>query len=320
MSDLTAGEIRGFVAEPRFDPQRILAKDPAYPRISVVMPSFNQAGFLEQAILSVLNQDYPNTELIVLDGGSTDGSVDIIRRYERYLAFWASGPDGGQSAALNRGLGMATGELVGWQNADDLYLPGVFPVLADAMRAFPATDLIIWDNLLIDEDGEIIRRNRYLPFDLQYLIFVDWNLTSQATFWRHRLTGRVGPMRPDLHVGFDWDFFIRLGKIVRHPMQVPLPGGCYRIHRASKYSTVPRESRWTIEAGILNANGIAARGDRPWAGQQRWRKRRAWLAWRIRYALLQGRKLARWRHLWMPWWLRRGRVYAPPCRPAAAAR
>jgi glycosyltransferase involved in cell wall biosynthesis len=311
MTELTAAQLREFVGAPRFHPARLMARDPAWPRISVVMPSFNQAAFLEPAILSVLNQDYPNTELIILDGGSTDGSVDIIRRFQEYLAFWTSERDGGQAAALNRGLAMATGEVVGWLNSDDLYLPGAFVGFAEAMQRFPSADLFIADNLVIDERGSVLYRNRYLPFDVNYLIYVAWNLTSQATFWRHRLTKTVGRMREDLHVGFDWDWFIRLGRIARHPMQIAVPAGCYRLHGSAKYAAVPRETRWPIEAAILSANGIAARAAVPWEQQYRWAKRRAWWRWRIVGGLLHGERLRRWRHLWLPWWLRRGRVFVP---------
>ncbi len=307
-----ANEIRAFVSEARFDPNRVLARDPASPRISVVMPSFNQAVFLERAILSMLNQNYPNTELIVLDGGSHDGSIEIIQRYERYLAFWSSEPDKGQAQALNRGLAMATGDLVAWQNSDDLYLPNAFNTIAEAIRAFPQTDLIICDNFLIKDRDEVVEEVRYVPFDLDYLMFVNWNLSSQATFWRHSLTPRVGAMREDLHVGFDYDWFIRLGRLASHPMLIPVPVAAYRIHSASKFSIILAETRWPIEAGILAANGIRARADIPWRRQFRWKKLWVWLSWRIQYALLRGRRLRRWRHLWMPWWESQGLVYSGP--------
>jgi glycosyltransferase involved in cell wall biosynthesis len=280
------------------------------------MPSFNQAPFLERAILSVLNQDYPNTELIVLDGGSRDGSVEIIQRYARYLAFWRSEPDGGQAAALNRGLAMATGELVGWQNSDDLYLPDAFTTVVEAMRAFPQTDLIIGDNFLIDEQDEIREEVTYLPFNLDYLMFLGWNLSSQATFWRHDLTPRVGTMREELRVGFDYDWFIRLGKVATHPVLIPAPLAAYRIHPMSKFSTIPAETRWPLEAAILQAHGVRTRADIPWRRQYRWKKLRVWLSWRILYALLRGRRLRRWRHLWLPWWESRGLVFSGAKRAA----
>lgn len=309
MTHEVAREIRAFVSEPRFTPGRILARDPAYPRISVVMPSLNQARFLERAILSVLNQNYPNTELIVLDGGSDDGSVEIIKRYGPYLAFWTSESDGGQARALNRGLSMATGDLVGWQNSDDLYLPGIFTTVARAIEAFPQTDLVTCDNFLINEHDEVLEEIRYVPFDVDYLMFLGWNLTSQATFWRHSLTPRVGTMREELEVCFDYDWFIRLGKLAKHPILIPVPAGCYRIHSTSKLSTIPPEARWSMVARIRTAHGIPTRPDIPWRRQYRWRKARLWLSWRITRALLQGRKLRRWRHLWLPWWERRGLIF-----------
>src|SRR5262245_9832375 len=116
-----------------------------YPRISIVTPSFNQACFLEQCLLSVLDQRYPDLEFLVLDGGSTDGSVEIIRRYENRLTHWVSEPDGGQSAAINRGFCRATGDVVAWLNSDDYYLPGALERIADAYRKSPDASFYFGD-------------------------------------------------------------------------------------------------------------------------------------------------------------------------------
>ena len=119
-------DLRDFAGRPAFDAGVITKNDPAFPRISIVMPSLNQGRFIERSILSILNQNYPNTELIVIDGGSGDATLDIIKKYSRYLAFWHSQKDTGQAQALNRGFRRATGRIYGWLNSDDLYLPGAF--------------------------------------------------------------------------------------------------------------------------------------------------------------------------------------------------
>src|SRR6266513_4869973 len=117
------------------------------PRISIITPSFNQAQFLEETILSVLNQRYPNLEYIVIDGGSTDGCVDVIKRYEDRLAFWVSEPDRGQPHAINKGLAKATGEIVAFINSDDVYLPGALSTVASHFIESPERGWLCGDTL-----------------------------------------------------------------------------------------------------------------------------------------------------------------------------
>ena len=110
--------------------------DERFPKISIVMPSYNQVQFIERSILSVLNQDYPNIELIIIDGGSNDGTVEVIKKYEKHITFWVSEKDKGQSDALNKGFKHCTGEIYGWLNSDDLYLPNAFKHAATALEKY----------------------------------------------------------------------------------------------------------------------------------------------------------------------------------------
>src|SRR5512143_702654 len=123
------------------------------PLVSIVTPSYNQARFLEATLRSVLEQDYPNIEYLVVDGASTDGSVEIIRRYANRLTWWVSEKDSGQSEAINKGLQRAKGHFVGWLNSDDIYLPGTISAAATAFRKHPEAGLVYGDALAIDAGG-----------------------------------------------------------------------------------------------------------------------------------------------------------------------
>ncbi len=144
----------------------------AAPLVTVVTPSYNQAAYLEHTLQSVLCQDYPDLEYLVVDGGSTDGSVEVIRRHEADLAWWVSEPDGGQAQALNKGLSRAQGEFVAWLNSDDLYLPGAVRQAVQALQANPGVSMVYGDAITIDPQGRMIGR----------FAFQDWGLRDLAAF------------------------------------------------------------------------------------------------------------------------------------------
>jgi GT2 family glycosyltransferase len=203
------------------------------PRISIVTPSFNQAGFLELTLRSVLLQGYPDVELLVLDGGSTDGSVEIIKKYEPWLAYWHSQKDKGQSDAVNQGFRKATGQLIGWQNSDDLYDPGCFHAAASAMRQAPDVSVHYGRLVCIDGNGTVTRENRAGPFRLEDGI--PWfELGNQSLFFHCRIFEEGHFLDESYHHCMDAEFYWRL-IIAGHRFRFdPGIGGRFRVHGGAK--------------------------------------------------------------------------------------
>lgn len=214
------------------------------PKITVVTPSYNQAEFLERTILSVIEQQYPNLEYIVIDGGSTDDSVDIIKKYERYIDYWVSEPDKGQSHAINKGLKMATGEWVAWQNSDDIYYPEAFMTLSRAAMKKPDVGLIIGDMNLIDEQDRVIRDLHFVKPSYKAMVAEGMVLSNQVAFWRREAHHKLGWLDESLHLGFDFDWFLRLTKSMNgHAVHKCL--GAFRIHGAAKTQTLTGQNKST---------------------------------------------------------------------------
>ena len=233
MKKYASQKIKEFVLKPLFDEKIILNKDPKYPEISIVTPSYNQAQFLERTILSVLNQNYPNLEYIIIDGGSTDGSVEIIKKYEKYLAYWVSEKDEGQSHAINKGFQKSTGEILAWQNSDDIYLPGVFKEIAKIYNT-KKYEIIMGDIALISKDNTPIRTLRYGPWPRFGLKNVGMLIANQSTFWTYDLHRRCGQLLENLHYAFDGEFFYRLLLNTNRVKHIPKILGCFRMHPCSK--------------------------------------------------------------------------------------
>jgi glycosyltransferase involved in cell wall biosynthesis len=201
------------------------------PLISIVMPSFNHARFIGAAIDSVLAQDYRPIELSVMDGGSTDGTVDILRGYGAQLRF-VSQRDRGQSDALNRGFQMVRGDILCWLNSDDLFLPGALTKVADAFRRHPEAGFVYGKGVNVNEAGLRPRDSGVLPFNLWKLIHHRNFLHQPSCFFRRSLWEEVGPIRTDLHYVMDWELWIRLASRPGHFVDSPL--SCNRSYAANK--------------------------------------------------------------------------------------
>lgn len=184
-----------------------------HPKVSVITPSFNQGEFIERTILSVGSQDYPNIEHIVIDGGSTDNTLDILKKYEGSLS-WKSEPDKGQSDAINKGFLLSTGEIVAWLNSDDTYQPSAVRRAVDFLSEHPDVGMVYGDCRMIDEKDEVIGPwVDSLDFDLDLLTSKALNYIPQPTvFFRREVLDTIGLLDVDLQMAMDYDYWIRVGR------------------------------------------------------------------------------------------------------------
>lgn len=198
-----------WIDAPPFIPHTLSEGTP-WPKISIVTPSCNQAQFLEEAIRSVLLQGYPNLEYIVIDGGSTDGSVEIIKKYEPWLTYWVSEKDQGQAFAINKGFSKATGEITSWLSSDDIYLPGAFFYVAEIWINYKnSSTLITGSKLKGNATLEEITREEQSPYTIQHLL-EKCNLEQPATFFPLELFQRVGGIDEKYFMALDYDLWLRM--------------------------------------------------------------------------------------------------------------
>jgi hypothetical protein len=180
--------------------------------VSVVTPSFNQAPYLEYTLQSVQAQDYPAVEHLVVDGGSTDGSVEIIRRYAHRLAWWVSEPDQGQAEAINKGMRRASGEIVAWLNSDDLYLPGAISRAVAALQANPELGLVYGDAVTIDLQGRPLNRLTFGDWGMEDLLHFRI-ICQPAVFMRRQVLEQAGYLDPSYHMMLDHHLWVRMAAL-----------------------------------------------------------------------------------------------------------
>ena len=210
-----------------------------WPSISVVTPSYNQGQFIEETIRSVLLQGYPNLEYIIIDGGSTDQSVEIIQRYEPWLTYWVSEPDRGQAHAINKGWRRATGDIVAWLNSDDLYRPDAMSRVVSLLELHPRVQWMCGDSVAIDSDGREKERIEARLADLGNWVEYrrlgsDYSFPQPSVFLRRRVLEQVGLLKEDLHYSFDLEYWCRVRIRGFEPLIVKEVLSCFRLHPASK--------------------------------------------------------------------------------------
>lgn len=219
------------------------------PLVSIVTPSFNQSRWLEECIQSVLTQNYPSIEYLVIDGGSTDGSLEIIRRYEDRLAYWTSEPDAGQADAINKGLRRASGEVVAWINSDDAYMPGAVVDAVGQLQARPEIGMVYGDGLMVDASRRLLDRHMYRALSVVDLLAFEV-LLQPAVFMRRKALESVGYLDEGYELILDHDLWVRLAR--RFPIQhVPSFWALERTHEDAK--TIAQAAAFAEEAHRLIA-------------------------------------------------------------------
>lgn len=219
------------------------------PKISIITPSYNQAQYLRATLESIHGQAYPSLEHIVIDGGSTDGSVNVIQEYNDSLTYWESVKDRGQSDAINKGLRLATGEIVAWLNSDDVLMPGTLQRVAAVFSSHPEVDVVFGDYDLIDASGMVLETKREIPFHFNTILFGTNYIGQPTVFVRRRVVESVGLLDETLHYAMDWEWWLRMAASgyrflhLRHVM-----AGC-RWH--SECKTVIAPARFAHECSMV---------------------------------------------------------------------
>jgi glycosyltransferase involved in cell wall biosynthesis len=205
-----------------------------FPSVTIVTPSFNQGKFIEQTILSVINQSYPNIEYIIMDGGSTDGTIDIIKKYEKHISYWESKEDNGQTHAINKGFRMAMGEYVGWLNSDDWLEPFAVSKIISCFQLNKNIGTVYGHLNIVDESGKVIgtRTNPVLNGIHDFLNGED-SIIQIGSFHRKNLLDKYGYLDESLNYAMDYELWMRLGQYSDF-YQLPFIIGNHRFHKNCK--------------------------------------------------------------------------------------
>ena len=206
------------------------------PKISIVIPSHNQAKFIEKKVFYQFKSKLPNTELIIIDGESNDGTIDKIKKYEDKIKFWISEKDQGQSDALNKGFARCTGDIYGWLNSDDVYLPDTFKIISSIFSKNKDKKIIFGDWLNIDIKDDIIDYNHAFDFNLNHFKYEGFHLNAQSMFWRRSVHENFSGFQIDLYNTMDYQMILEFGinEGAKSFVRVSRPFGAFRRYKEQK--------------------------------------------------------------------------------------
>lgn len=232
-----------------------------YPKLTVITPSYNQAAYLERTILSVLNQNYPNLEYIIVDGGSTDESVEVIKKYEKYLCWWVSEKDRGQVHAINKALERATGDYITFQNSDDVYFPSTFSRFGEAALKYQS-DILYGDLYMITTDDEVTEILKTTSYSFTCQILEGMQIHNQSLFFKRSLVQQYGAFDESYRFAFDYEFITRYtAHATTSIRKIDGLGGALRVHADAKSSTIAsvgKEEHSKIQKLYISTNSSSA--------------------------------------------------------------
>lgn len=252
------------------------------PKVSIIMPSFNQGRFLEASIQSVLAQTYPNIEYILVDGGSKDDSLSIINKYQSHFAWRTSEKDKGHADGLNKGFSHATGEILAWLNSDDLYHPEAVEEAVAFLRQNPQVGMVYGDANLIDDEGHFVGKFASRQTDYRRMLRGSVHIPQATAFFRADLWRQVGPLDLTLFFSFDYDLWVKLAKVseIRY---LPRLWADFRIHNQGK--TLVNDDRCYPD--MLRVHAREGGGWVSWMRLRMYARKLlyAWVPWRLRLRL-----------------------------------
>lgn len=263
MSYLKEFEIKSFLKQINHNSQ--LSSNSNFPLISVVIASYNQAHFIERTLISIINQQYASYEIIVIDGNSTDNTIEVLKKFDKYISYWVSEKDNGQTHAINKGIAKATGDLICFQNSDDVFHPGCFDSIANAYRLDNAFDGYYGDLSIIDSNDNVTEILKTIPFNLKSQLLLGMQIFNQSYFFKKSSIEKFGNLDEKLRFVLDYEFVTRWACSGAKFKKVENAFGAFRIHEDSKTSNLEQVrvtelnetmSYYQNQMGILPKNKI----------------------------------------------------------------